>query len=62
MQLPCRRLALAGQRVGKLPIAFDLYLPKEWAADAARRGKAGVPEEIKFRTKPEIALVRLKLP
>jgi SRSO17 transposase len=43
-----------------LPIAFDLYLPKEWAADAARREKAGVPEEIKFRTKPEIALSQIE--
>jgi SRSO17 transposase len=43
-----------------LPIAFDLYLPKEWAADAARREKAGVPEEIQFRTKPEIALSQIE--
>ena len=29
-----------------LPIAYRLYLPKEWAEDAERREKAEVPEEI----------------
>jgi SRSO17 transposase len=43
-----------------LPIAFDLYLPKEWANDPQRREKAGVPKEIEFRTKPEIAVGQIK--
>lgn len=29
---------------GSLPIAFDLYLPKEWAVDPERREKAGCAE------------------
>jgi SRSO17 transposase len=36
-----------------------LYLPKEWARDKARRQKAGVPPEIRFRTRHELALEML---
>lgn len=43
-----------------LPIAYDLYLPEAWADDFARRRTVGVPEEVKFRTKPEIALSQIK--
>jgi SRSO17 transposase len=39
-----------------LPVAHRLYLPQEWINDAERRAKAGVPEDIGFRTKPQIAL------
>ena len=43
-----------------LPVAYRLYLPQDWAEDAARRRKAGVPEEIGFKTKPEIALEQMR--
>jgi SRSO17 transposase len=43
-----------------LPIAYQLYLPQEWAKDAARREKARVPKEIRFKTKPEIALEQIR--
>jgi SRSO17 transposase len=43
-----------------LPVAYCLYLPKEWAEDAARREKTEVPEEIEFRTKPDIALEQIR--
>lgn len=43
-----------------LPFAYQLYLPKEWADDPARRAKAGVPKEIEFRTKPQIALAQIE--
>jgi SRSO17 transposase len=43
-----------------LPVAYRLYLPKDWADDGERRRKAGVPEEISFKTKPEIALEQLR--
>ena len=36
-----------------LPVAYRLYLPKEWAM---RSKPGGVPDEISFKTKPEIAL------
>jgi SRSO17 transposase len=43
-----------------LPVAYRLYLPKDWAADESRRHKAGVPKEVGFKTKPEIALDQLR--
>jgi SRSO17 transposase len=43
-----------------LPVAYRLYLPESWASDTARRKKAGVPEEIGFQTKPEIALDQIR--
>lgn len=52
-------LSLAN-RGASLPVRYRLYLPQEWADDAARRRKAGVPEEIVFQTKPEIALEQVR--
>ena len=43
-----------------LPLAHRLYLPSEWADDTARRARAGVPEDVAFRTKPEIALAQIR--
>ena len=43
-----------------LPVAYRLYLTKDWAGDAARRSKVGVPEQIDFKTKPEIALEHIR--
>ena len=47
-------------RWSSLPIAFDLYLPKEWANDQERRKKVGVPAKVEFRTKPQIALRQIE--
>ena len=43
-----------------LPVAYRLYLPKEWAEDDERREKTEVPDEVKFQTKPEIALEQIR--
>ena len=43
-----------------LPIAYRLYLPQDWAQDRARRAKVGVPDEITFKTKLEIALEQVR--
>jgi len=37
-----------------------LYLPKEWAKDKTRRKKCGVPKEIRYRTRQELALEMLE--
>ena len=52
-------LSLASDR-GSLPIAYRLYLPDEWANDAERRLKAYVPEDVEFKTKPEISLDQIQ--
>jgi SRSO17 transposase len=38
------------------PLDWALYLPEQWINDSERRKQAGVPEEITFKTKPELAL------
>ena len=43
-----------------LPVDFELYLPKTWIKDAARRQEARIPDDIEFRTKPELAIEMIK--
>src|SRR6202000_590638 len=52
--------ALTANHAASLPVAYRLYLPQDWTRDRARRKKAGVPKEIKFKTKPEIALEQIR--
>lgn len=39
---------------GRTLIDRELYLPKVWTDDPERCKRAGIPEEISFRTKPEL--------
>lgn len=52
-------LSLAS-RQGSVPIAYQLYLPQDWAIDEVRRQGAGVPETQMFATKPAIALGQMR--
>lgn len=38
------------------PLQAELYLPEVWINDLERRREAGIPDEMEFRTKPQIAL------
>ena len=52
-------LSLATER-GSMPMDWRLYLGEKWAKDRRRRKKAGVPEKLKFQTKPQIALEQIR--
>ena len=43
-----------------LPVAYRMYLPESWAKDMDRRREAGVPDDVEFKTKPQIALDQIK--
>ena len=52
-------LSIANEHAS-LPVAYSLYLPESWVDDAERRGRAGVPSTVAFKTKPRIALDQLE--
>jgi SRSO17 transposase len=45
-----------GTEESSTPLDWALYLPEQWINDSVRRKEAGVPEEITFKTKTELAL------
>ena len=46
--------------VGSLPLAYRLYLPQEWTRDKKRCQVAGVPKEVGFATKGQIAWAQIE--
>jgi len=60
-QLPGRRVSVSlACQGGSLPVAWRLYLRKDWSEDEARRDKAGVPKDVGFGTKTAIALAQIE--
>lgn len=43
-----------------LPVDFELYLPEAWTEDPGRRAEARIPDDIRFRTKLELALAMIR--
>jgi SRSO17 transposase len=41
---------------GTVPLGWALYLPEDWCGDPERLGRAKVPEEVGFKTKPELGV------
>src|SRR5258707_5535058 len=44
---------------GHTLIDRELYLPLDWCEDRDRRQAAGIPESVRFQTKPELAIQML---
>jgi len=40
-------------------LEMELYVPKSWCEDRERCRKAGIPDDIEFRTKPQMALAQV---
>ena len=52
-------ISIANKNVS-VPAAYQLYLPKSWTQDSQRSNKVGIPEDVQFQTKWEIALEQIK--
>jgi SRSO17 transposase len=44
---------------GQARADFDVYMPGRWAGDLARRRAAGIPDDLEFATKPQLAMNQL---
>jgi len=47
-------------RSDQVPVDFALYLPTSWTGNRKRREEAKIPAEVKFATKPELALQMIR--
>lgn len=54
----CQVAVCLGYTKGSMRTLIDteLYVPEDWANDQSRREECGIPEDLKFKTKAEIAL------
>ena len=52
-------VSLANDAVS-LPVAYRLYLPESWAQDRRRRRAVGVPDDLKFQPKWQLALAQIR--
>jgi SRSO17 transposase len=43
-------------RTEHMPVDFSLYLPESWTENVARRAEAHIPDEVTFKTKPELGI------
>ena len=44
---------------GQAWVDFDVYMPQRWARDLPRRRAAGIPDDLAFATKPQLAMNQL---
>jgi len=51
----CVEIAVSDSEIAA-PAAGKLYLPERWCQDKVRLKQSGVPETVRFKTKPQIAL------
>jgi len=51
----CVEIAVSDSEIAA-PAAGKLYLPERWCQDKLRLKQSGVPETVRFKTKPQIAL------
>lgn len=47
-------------RTEQLPVDFELYLPTAWTDDPRRRAEGRIPDDVKFQTKPDLALQMIR--
>jgi SRSO17 transposase len=45
---------------GQAWVDFDVYMPRRWAGDRPRRRAAGIPDDLEFATKPQLAMRQLQ--
>jgi SRSO17 transposase len=45
---------------GHAVISARLYVPRDWADDSGRRTAAGIPQDLEFKTKPQLAAQMIK--